>query len=123
MPFPQAEQDLEKKRLHLKRAANTFAATLRGQNAPLKPGFGGYMIFNAFSMIARMMPKIFAADHAYFTKLGAYEGADWYRPVRSRVLPRGLARVLAGRIEKALGKMIDHELLAEGKSFYKNKLI
>ena len=123
MPFPQVESDLEKKRLHLKRAANTFATALRGQKAPMKPGFGDYMIFNAFSMIARMMPNIFSADYAYFTKLGAYEGGDWYRPARPRIFLRAISRLLAGRIEKALGKMIDRQRLAEGKKLYKNKLI
>lgn len=122
MPFPQAEYDLEKKRASLIRAAETLAASLRGQNGQLKPDFGGYMIFNAFSMFARMMPNIFSADYAYFSKLGAYEGADWYRPARPRVLLRALSRLLAGRIEKSLGKMIDHERLAEGKAVYKNSL-
>ena len=123
MPFPQAKEDLEKKRSYLEGAAETFATALRGQNAPPRPGFGDYMIFNVFSRIARVMPNVFSADYTYFSKIGAYEGADWYRPSKPRFLPRALTRLLAGRIEKALDKMIDHERLAEGKKIYKNTLM
>ncbi|MCW3490487.1 flavodoxin family protein [Dethiobacter alkaliphilus] len=122
LPFPLNENELDKRRKTIEKAAAEFSAELK-KDEEIKPGFGGIMIFHAFRVFCKIAPNIFKADYEYFKEKNAYDkDAKWYVPAKVSGFRHLLASFMEKRIEKDVSKMIDHEKLSNPNAGFRNKL-
>lgn len=122
LPLPFSEKEKMKRRNKIKEGAVSFNKIIK-KEGPIKPDFGGVIVFHAFRTLCRLAPKIMKADYKYFKEIKAYEKeTKWYVSAKISHMTHFLANFIENRMEKVIGKMIDMDKLNNYNGDFRNRL-
>ncbi len=118
LPFPLTEQELDKRRVKLKKAADTFSKRLLSDK-PRRLKFGDIPIFHAFRVMSNIAPNILKADSKYFTDINSNGSNRWYVPLKVPFIYNLFGRYIGKTIRRQITRMTDEKRMkkADGRVF------